>query len=87
MTFGIGVVLITLASMFVTWFMFGVSADSSKRRRFIYWLESTMFLWGALVLWVSYKESEVSFVISAGVSLGFSALVNLLRSQWVFILP
>lgn len=87
MSFGIGVVLITLASMFATWFMFGVSTDSSKRKRFIYWLGSTMFLWAALVLWALYKEPDISFVISAGVSLVFSALVNLLRSQWVFMLP
>jgi hypothetical protein len=87
MSFGIGVVLITLASMFATWCVFGVSADSWKRKRFIYWLGSTMLLWASLVLWALYKGPDISFVISAGVSLVFSALANLLRSQWVFMLP
>lgn len=87
MEFGIGIVSITLASMFVTWLMFGVSKESSKKRQFVYWIKSTTFLWVALILWVSYKEPNVSFVISAGVSLVFSAVANLLRSQWILMFP
>ncbi|VWB60179.1 hypothetical protein BDI24065_02804 [Burkholderia diffusa] len=87
MNFGIGVVFITLGSMFVTWLMFGARKVESRKEKFLYWLKSTAFLWVALILWVSYMEPNISLAISAGVSLVFSALANLLRSQWVFMLP
>ncbi|KQR73721.1 hypothetical protein ASG35_22355 [Burkholderia sp. Leaf177] len=87
MNLGTGVLLITLASMLLTWLMFGVGIDNSRKKQIIYWLKSTVFLWAALVLWALYKEPEISFVIVGGVSLVFSALANLLRSGWVFMLP
>lgn len=86
MNLGIGVLLITLMSFLLTWFMFG-GTDTSRRNRFIYWLKSTVFLWVALVIWVSYKEPDINILIIGGVSLVFSTLVNALRSQWVFMLP
>ncbi|AJY32449.1 putative membrane protein [Burkholderia thailandensis 34] len=87
MNFEIGIICITLGSMFVTWLMFGAKKEESRKRKFLYWLKSTAFLWMALILWVSYMEPNISLAVSAGVSLAFSALANLLRSQWVFMLP
>ena len=87
MSFGVGVLLITLASMLLTWLMFGRSVDGSRRGEFIYWLKSTVFLWVALILWVLYKEPDIGLVMVAGVSFVFSAVANLLRSQWIFTLP
>lgn len=87
MNFGMGVVCITLGSMFVTWLMFGAKKEESRKGRFLYWIKSTIFLWVALILWVSYAEPNISLAVSVGVSLAFSALANLLRSQWVFMLP
>jgi len=79
--------LITLASMLATWLLFGLHVESSKKQRFIYWLKSTVFLWGALVLWVSYKEPNAGLLVSAGGSFVFSAVANLLRSQWILMFP
>lgn len=87
MSFGIGIICITIGSMFVTWIIFGAKKEDSRRGRFLYWLKSTAFLWFALVLWVSYAEPGISLAASVGVSFAFSALANFLRSQWVFMLP
>ena len=84
MSLVVGVQLITLASMLLTWLMFGRSVDGSRKGRFFYWLKSTLFSSVALMLWVLYKEPDIDLVMVAGFSFVFSAVANLLRSQWSF---
>lgn len=87
MSFGIGVVVIALSSLFVTWLMFGVNKDDSRKGRVLYWVKSTVFLWVGLFFWILYAEPNVGFMISLWGSLIFSSLANLMRSQWVFWIP
>lgn len=86
MTLGSGVVVISLASLAMTWSMFGRRDLRSTREKFVYWLKSTLLLGVALTAWSQYKEPTASFVLLVALSFVFSALLNMLRSQWVFML-
>lgn len=87
MIFGAGIVIITLVSLLGAWLIFDFRGDDSKSKKIARWFTSTVILWVLLVIWISYREPDIDLVISAGVSLVFSALVNLVRSQWIFLLP
>lgn len=87
MTLGAGVIIISLASLAMTWLMFGRRDLKLRRDKFFYWLKSTLFLGVALTAWSQYKEPTVSFLLLVALSFAFSALLNLLRSQWIFMLP
>lgn len=87
MTLGAGVIVISLASLAMTWSMFGRRDLRSTREKFFYWLKSTLFLGVALTAWSQYKEPAASFLLLVALSFAFSALLNMLRSQWIFMLP
>lgn len=87
MTLGAGVIVISLASLAMTWSMFGRGDLRSTREKFFYWLKSTLLLGVALTVWSQYKEPAASFLLLVALSFAFSAVLNMLRSQWVFMLP
>ncbi len=87
MTLGGGIVVISLASLVITWFLFGRGDLKLRRARIFYWLKSTLFLGMALTAWLAYNEPALSFLLCAAIGFVFSALLNLLRSQWVFMFP
>lgn len=87
MTLGIGVIVISFASLAVSWSMFGRGDLRLKRNKFFYWLKSTLFLSVALTVWCQYKEPTVSFLLLAALSFTFAAFLNMLRSQSIFMLP
>lgn len=87
MTLGIGVIFITLISFAATWLMFGRGKRNSGREKFLYWLKSTLFLGFALTAWLAYKEPELNNFVSLILGFSLSALLNLFRSQWLFLIP
>jgi O-antigen/teichoic acid export membrane protein len=87
MTLGAGVIVISLASRAITWSVFGRRCLRSTREKFFYWLKSTLFLGVALTAWSQYQEPDASFLLLVALSFAFSAVLNMLRSQWVFMLP
>lgn len=87
MTLGAGVIVISFASLAMTWSMFGRRDLRSTQEKFFYWLKSTLFLGVALTAWSHYKEPATSLLLLVALSFAFSALLNMLRSQWIFMLP
>jgi hypothetical protein len=67
--------------------MFGRGGLALKQEKFFYWLKSTLFLGVLLTAWLVYKEPTLKFLLSAVLGFVFSALLNWVRLQWVFMLP
>ncbi|SIT75260.1 hypothetical protein SAMN04487768_3168 [Burkholderia sp. b13] len=82
----VGIIVISLASLTITWLMFGRGDLELKQEKFVYWLKSTLFLGVLLTAWLVYKEPTLKFLLSAILGFLFSALLNWMRSQWVFML-
>ncbi|WP_422650513.1 hypothetical protein [Cupriavidus sp. H18C1] len=87
MSLEIGVVLICIVSMFVTWFAFGRELMDKKSARFLYWLKSSLFMGACISAWIFYKEPGISFVHAIVIAMALAGFVNLIRSQWIFLLP
>lgn len=87
MSLGAGIIVISLLSLGMAWVMFDRGNLQSRRDRFVCWLKSTLFLGVLLTIWSVYKEPSVNFYILLFISFAISAIVNLVRSQWVFMLP
>jgi uncharacterized membrane protein YidH (DUF202 family) len=87
MSLGAGVIVISLVLLVAAWLMFDRGNLQSRRDKLLCWLKSTLLLGVALTVWSIYKEPSVNFLLLAALSFAFSALLNLLRSQWVFMLP
>ncbi|MEJ2768267.1 hypothetical protein [Mycetohabitans sp. B46] len=86
MTLEVGIIVISLASFTITWLMFGRD-DLALKQEIFYWLKSTLFLGVLLTAWLIYKEPTLKFLLSAVLGFVFSALLNWVRLQWVFMLP
>lgn len=80
MTTGIGILIICLASMCISWLLFGRAERSGMMAKFMYWLKSTLVTSAALVFWLWYREPEVGFVYLVLFSLTFGGFMNLCRS-------
>lgn len=81
MTLSAGVIIVSLASLAVTWSMFGRGDLRLRRNRFFYWIKSTLLLGVALTDWSQYNEPAVSFVLLAALNFTFSALLNMCDSN------
>lgn len=81
MSTGVGMLVICLIFMFLTWYLFGREERYGKLEKLLYWLKSTVVTASALVLWLLYSEPDWSFFNSTLFSFGFSGFMNLCRSQ------
>ncbi|MCA7086483.1 hypothetical protein K7G19_23080 [Cupriavidus sp. DB3] len=87
MDIGIGVVLICVASMFITWLVFGKNLTDTRTTKFLYWIKSSVFMGVLVFAWMAYKEPALGFVPTIAIAMALSGFVNLVRSQWVFLFP
>jgi len=81
MSTGIGMLVICLIFMFLTWCLFGRVEHHGKLEKFLYWLKSTAITAFALVLWFLYSEPSWNVLYSSLFSFGFAGFMNLCRSQ------
>jgi|GEM_PF-5460521 len=81
MSLEVGIIAITLASLCVTYIIFGRKVKNSFRDKFFYWLKSTIFLAVLLFFWFWYKEFNGFSWTGVFMSLGLSGVFNLCRSQ------
>ncbi|MCG1054759.1 hypothetical protein KQH49_07230 [Mycetohabitans sp. B5] len=86
MTLEVGFIVISLASLTITWLMFGRGDLKLRQEKFFYWLKSTLFFGVLLTAWLVYKEPTLKFLLSAVLGFVFSALLNWMRSQCVFMI-
>ncbi|WP_157071876.1 hypothetical protein [Cupriavidus sp. HPC(L)] len=87
MSLEIGVILICVASMFVTWLAFGRRLKGTKSARLMYWLKSSLFMALSIFVWILYKEPEIGFVRAVAIAAALGGFVSLVSSQWIFLFP
>ncbi|BDB27465.1 hypothetical protein CTP10_R48730 [Cupriavidus sp. P-10] len=87
MSLEIGTAILTALSLILTWLIFGKSLDGTGKGRFLYWLKSTAITSGVLLAWLLYKEPSLGYWMAIAIAVLISAVVNLVRSQWVFLIP
>lgn len=81
MSSGIGILLVCLISMCVSWFIFGRRERNGGWVKFSYWLKSTILTAAALVVWFHYQEPGLDFFYSSLFAFAFGGFMNLCRSQ------
>jgi hypothetical protein len=86
MSLGAGIILICAAALLFTWFVFG-QIENNRSANFIYWLKSTITMGALLSAWIIYKEPTLGVIPAIAISMALSAFLNLVRSQWVFLIP
>ncbi|SPA03179.1 conserved membrane hypothetical protein [Cupriavidus taiwanensis] len=87
MSLGAGIILICIVALLSTWFAFGRKIENNRSAKFIYWLKSTITMGALLSTWVIYKEPALGVIPAIAISMALSAFLNLVRSQWVFLIP
>ncbi|MEN4921822.1 hypothetical protein ABE485_24370 [Achromobacter spanius] len=78
---GVGILILCLVTMIVTWFAFGQREHVGFWSKFRYWLKSTLVTASALVVWLCWREPGVPVLFNALFSIAFGGLMNLCRSQ------
>lgn len=87
MNLQVGMIVLTALSMLLTWFIFGRKVNNGKKGAFIYWLKSMAITSGVLLGWLLYNDPSIGFGAALIISVLISVVVNLSRSQWVFLFP
>lgn len=86
MTMEVGTVIIALAVLLITFFLFGRNLEDSFRAKFLYWLKSTMVMAPLLFAWFAYNEPAALSTIGALVSVGLAAAFTFGRSYLLAML-
>lgn len=86
MTMEIGVVIIALAVLLITFLLFGRNLEDSFRAKFLYWLKSTVVMTPLLFAWFAYNEPAAFSAIGALVSFSLAAALTFGRSYLLAML-
>jgi hypothetical protein len=81
MSLGFVLIGVSLISLPITFLLFGRNVGDSRKRKFFYWINSTLLLTIPLALWFYYKEELSWFGIL--IAFGWSAFFNLFRNKIV----
>lgn len=87
MATGVGVVFISIVSMFITWLLFGRGKIDSRMERFLYWLKSTAVTTVALVVWFHFKEPGLNIFYSMVLAFFCGGVLNFFRSNVGLMIP
>ncbi|MBB2919325.1 hypothetical protein [Cupriavidus alkaliphilus] len=87
MSLEVGTIILTAISLILTRLIFGKKINGSGKERFLYWFKSTLITGGVLLAWLLYKEPSIGFWAAITIAVSISAVVNFVRSQWVFLIP
>lgn len=87
MTAGVGIILIGLISMFISWLIFGKEERVRKWDKFIFWLKSTLVATVALVFWLLYRDPDLGIGYAVLISFCCGGFMNLCRSHVGLMIP
>ncbi|MNK80975.1 hypothetical protein D3C87_1007090 [compost metagenome] len=87
MNTGVGIILIGLASMFISWLIFGKKECETRRDKFIFWLKSTLVATVVLMIWLLHCNPDFGVYYAALISFCCGGFMNLCRSYVGLMIP
>lgn len=82
----VGVIVISLAVLLITFLLFGKNVGNAFGAQFLYWMKSTTILAPILFAWIAYNEPAAFSLIGGLMSVGLAAAFALGRSYLVAML-